>query len=160
MTSVLKRNEIWTETSGMCAMWTHNGKGALASQREGPQEKPNLPAFCSQTSSLWHCEKNNFSLLKPPGLWYFIMADQGNRYKLKLKIHKRSSMADLSRQKEKTSSNSNVKQLKYPVWGVLGTKKKKHNLRYYGKPNIPTCKSVSEAEKRIEMIYFPEFDKT
>ena len=35
--------------------------------------------------------------------------------KLKLKIHKRSSMADLSRQKEKTSSNSNVKQLKYPV---------------------------------------------
>ena len=34
-------------------------------------------------------------------LWYFIMAEQGNRYKLKLKIHKRSSMADLSRQRKK-----------------------------------------------------------
>ena len=30
-------------------------------------------------------------LLRSPSLWYFIMADQGNKYKLKLKIHNKES---------------------------------------------------------------------
>lgn len=72
-------NKVTTEISltlhREMAMWGHSRRQPSASQRERPQEKPNLQRHWSWTSGLQNCERKFFSrLLQSLNLWYFVMA--------------------------------------------------------------------------------------
>jgi len=54
------------------------GSGKEGSSLRGFGQSMALLTSWFQTSSLQNGERINFSFLKPPGLWYFAIADLGN----------------------------------------------------------------------------------